>query len=64
MKMQKRQVADLDFTPAAGHHWLTPFYDFGLAVLTRERRWRDALIAQMQGQMSLRISVAGRDPSL
>ncbi|WP_339872924.1 methyltransferase domain-containing protein [uncultured Brevundimonas sp.] len=75
MKMQKRQVADLDFTPAAGHHWLTPFYDFGLAVLTRERRWRDALIAQMQpagadviadfgcGTGSLLVKIALAQPS-
>lgn len=35
------------FTPAAGVHWLTPWYDLGLAVLTRERRWRDELIAQI-----------------
>lgn len=36
------------FTPAAGVHWLTPYYDFGLAALTRERRWREALVAQVQ----------------
>lgn len=39
---------DLTYTPAAGHHWLTPFYDFGLAVLTREDQWRSALIAQVR----------------
>ncbi|MBI2735922.1 MAG: class I SAM-dependent methyltransferase [Rhodospirillales bacterium] len=39
---------DLTFTPAAGHHWLTPFYDFGVAALTRENRWRRALIAQIR----------------
>lgn len=39
---------DLTYTPAAGHHWLTPFYDFGVAVLTREHRWRSALIAQIR----------------
>ncbi len=37
-----------DYTPAAGYHWLTPFYDFGVAVLTREHRWRSALIAQIR----------------
>lgn len=37
-----------DYTPAAGHHWLTPFYDFGVAALTREHRWRGALIAQVR----------------
>jgi len=39
---------DLTFTPAAGHQWLTPFYDFGVAALTREHRWRSALIAQVR----------------
>lgn len=40
--------SDLTYTPAAGHHWLTPFYDFGVAALTRERRWRSALVAQVR----------------
>lgn len=35
------------YTPAAGHHWLTPFYDLGVAALTRESRWRNALIEQL-----------------
>lgn len=35
------------YTPAAGHHWLTPFYDIGVAMLTRERQWRDALVRQL-----------------
>jgi hypothetical protein len=39
---------DLTYTPAAGHHWLTPLYDFGVAALTREKRWRSALIAQVR----------------
>lgn len=39
---------DLTYTPAAGHHWLTPFYDFGVAALTREHRWRSALIEQLR----------------
>lgn len=38
------------FTPAAGYHWLTPFYDLGVAVLTRERRWRQALVQQLSPQ--------------
>lgn len=36
------------YTPAAGHHWLTPLYDFGVAALTREGRWRNALVAQIR----------------
>lgn len=39
---------DPTYTPAAGHHWLTPLYDFGVAALTRENRWRRALIAQVR----------------
>lgn len=39
---------DSTYTPAAGYHWLTPFYDFGVAALTRERRWRTALVAQIK----------------
>ena len=39
---------ELTYTPAAGQHWLTPFYDFGVAVLTRENRWRSALIEQVR----------------
>lgn len=40
--------SNLTYTPAAGHHWLTPLYDFGVAALTRERRWRNALVAQVR----------------
>jgi len=32
------------YTPAAGYHWLTPFYDFGVAILTREKVWRSSLL--------------------
>lgn len=39
---------DAAYTPAAGHHWLTPLYDLGVAALTREGRWRSALVAQLQ----------------
>lgn len=39
---------DPTYTPAAGHHWLTSLYDFGVAALTRENRWRRALIAQVR----------------
>src|SRR3546814_3018065 len=35
------------YTPAAGYHFLTPFYDFGVAVTTRERVWRDRLVHHM-----------------
>ena len=36
-----------DFTPAAGHSALTPVYDLALRILTRERRWRKALLEQI-----------------
>lgn len=39
-----------DFTPAAGYRWLTPWYDIGIALLTRERLWRDALLLQLDPQ--------------
>jgi ubiquinone/menaquinone biosynthesis C-methylase UbiE len=41
-------LPDQAYTPAAGSHWLTPFYDFGIAALTREHRWRSAFIAQVR----------------
>ena len=62
------------FTPAAGVHWLTPYYDFGLATLTRERRWREALVVQVQpspddviidlgcGTGSLLVQLAAAEP--
>ncbi|MBL8569884.1 MAG: methyltransferase domain-containing protein [Phreatobacter sp.] len=44
-----RQTDDqhMTYTPAAGYHWLSPLYDLGVASLTREKRWRRALIAQV-----------------
>lgn len=41
-------MTDPTYTPAAGHHWLTPLYDVGVAALTRERRWRTALVEQVR----------------
>jgi len=41
-------LTDPTYTPAAGHHWLTPLYDVGVAALTRELRWRTALIEQVR----------------
>jgi trans-aconitate methyltransferase len=37
----------VNYTPALGAHWLTPAYDAAIALLTRERRWRRALIRQI-----------------
>lgn len=39
-------VKDL-FVPAADVHWLTPFYDPAVALLTRERAWRPRLVNQI-----------------
>lgn len=38
---------DSTYTPPAGYHFLTPFYDLGVAWTTRERRWRQVLIDNM-----------------
>lgn len=35
------------YTPPAGHHFLTPFYDFGVKLSTREGVWRNALVELM-----------------
>jgi ubiquinone/menaquinone biosynthesis C-methylase UbiE len=35
------------FTPALGYRFLTPAYDAAVALFTRERRWRNALIRQI-----------------
>lgn len=35
------------YTPPAGHHFLTPLYDVGVRISTREVVWRDALVELM-----------------
>ena len=35
------------FTPALGHSALTPLYDVAIRLLTREHRWREALVEQI-----------------
>lgn len=39
--------AKASYTPAAGYHMLTPLYDFGVALTTRERVWRNRLVLHM-----------------
>ena len=34
-------------TPPLGHKALTPFYDFVIALLTRERKWRNAFVREI-----------------
>ena len=45
--MSRGQNQPASFTPAAGHALLTPVYDLGVRLLTRERRWREALLDQI-----------------
>lgn len=40
-------TTDRSFTPALGHASLTPLYDSAIALLTREQRWRKALLEQI-----------------
>jgi FkbM family methyltransferase len=37
-------IAREDYLPAAGKHWLLPFYDPFLALFTSERRWRARIL--------------------
>lgn len=48
-----------DFVPALGHHALTGAYDRVLALTTRERRWRAALLALTAPEPSDRIIDVG-----
>ena len=41
---------DQNYTPAAGHHLLTPLYDLGVALTTRETLWRNKLIELLSPQ--------------
>lgn len=43
------------FVPAAGVHWLTPFYDAAVALLARERTWRPRLVNQVAPRPGERI---------
>jgi ubiquinone/menaquinone biosynthesis C-methylase UbiE len=36
-----------EYLPAAGKHWLLPLYDPLLALLTRERTWRGAIVSSL-----------------
>ena len=44
-----------DFTPALGYRALTPLYDLAIALLTRERTWRRALLAELDPKPGERI---------
>jgi 2-polyprenyl-3-methyl-5-hydroxy-6-metoxy-1,4-benzoquinol methylase len=47
--------ATQDYTPALGHRALTPLYDFAIATMTREGRWRGALLRQAAPRAGERI---------
>ena len=44
MKSAAGPPKEREFTPPLGKSWLTPFYDRAIAVFTRERRWRRAIV--------------------
>lgn len=48
-----------DYTPALGFSFLTPLYDAALALMTRERVWRGALVSQINPMPGDRILDVG-----
>ncbi len=50
---------ETNFTPALGNKRLTPLYDYAIAALTREARWREKLISQIGPVPSDRILDVG-----
>ena len=47
------------YTPALGYERLTPLYDIAVALLTRERLWRNMLVSQVSPNSSDRILDVG-----
>lgn len=47
--------AQNEFVPALRYRWLTPFYDIVVAATTRERSFKNALIAQADIQSGQRV---------
>lgn len=47
------------FTPALGHHVLTPLYDPAVALLTREKAWRERLVSLIAARAGERILDVG-----
>ena len=43
------------YTPPLGYRALTPLYDAAIALMTREKRWRPRLVAQIDPQPGDRI---------
>lgn len=47
---QYEQNPGVTYTPPAGHHLLTPLYDLGVALTTREALWRNRLVELLSPQ--------------
>ncbi len=47
---QHEQNPGAAYTPPAGHHLLTPLYDLGVALTTRETLWRSRLVELLSPQ--------------
>ena len=47
MRTPEETAGDPRYVPALGYHFLTPFYDTAIALLTREATWRKALVKQI-----------------
>ncbi len=52
-------VGPKEYTPPLGHATLTPFYDFAIRLLTREKIWRSTLAAQIDLQPEDRLLDVG-----
>ena len=52
-------VGPKEYTPPLGHAALTPFYDFAIRLLTREKIWRSTLAAQIDLQPEDRLLDVG-----
>lgn len=55
----RSQPEEKTFTPALGLRALTPLYDLAIAMLTRETRWRSALIEAIALQKGERLLDVG-----
>ncbi|MFN3958967.1 MAG: class I SAM-dependent methyltransferase [Parvularculaceae bacterium] len=55
----RSQPEEKTFTPALGLRALTPLYDSAIALLTRENRWRSALIEAIALQQGERLLDVG-----
>ena len=47
MRTPEETAGEPRYVPALGYHFLTPFYDTVIALMTREMTWRKALVKQI-----------------